>query len=133
MLVRSKSLDTRVPYLKHQRFCTLNLHQCQIVNNTGITIILKIIGFGRNHTYTPDIPGVTTGLMFAHHPYNQDLHDLAEGERMVIIWSSDGSKLLAFSKVRISSPTTVEIKMTGTTTKMVSVDAVDGSGISVTF
>ncbi len=107
------------------------LHQCQIANSTQKTIILKIIGSGLNQNYTPDIPGVQTGLMFALPPQNIDLHDLAEGERMVIVWKSDGSSILTFAKIRLTAPTTIEVKLSGTTTY--SIEATDLNGTSVVF
>jgi hypothetical protein len=108
------------------------LHQCQIVNDTNQTILLKIIGSGPNSNYTPDIPGVQTGLMFAASPQNVDLHNLAEGERVVIVWDSNGSKIKAFQKILLNAPATIRVKLAGTTTTY-SVEAVDGSGNDISI
>jgi len=103
------------------------LYQCQIVNSTGKPIILKIVGAANDANYTPDLQGVETGVLFAAPPQNTDLHFLREGERMVIVWSADGAKLITFSRIKISSITNIDVKLDGAT---VTVKAVASDGAS---
>lgn len=106
------------------------LHPCQIVNETGNTILLKIIGSGLNANYAPDIPGVQTGLMFASPPQNVDLHRLMEGPRVVIVWKSDGSAILTTARITLSAPSTIKVSQ-NTATLRYAIDAQDGSGNSI--
>ena len=92
------------------------LHSCQIVNETGQTIFLKIVGHEPTSYYYPDLFGVETGVLMAAAPLNQDLHLLAEGVRMVLAWNNDGKTLLATQQIEITDPCTISIKV-GSVTK----------------
>ncbi len=102
-------------------------HQCQIVNNTNTTVILKIVGHEPTSNYTPDLPGVNTGLLFALPPLNQDLRSLAAGKRVVILWSSDGSRLLRTHNIDLTAPATIVINL-NSATQTYSVDATGAGG-----
>lgn len=107
-------------------------HQCQIVNSTGQTIILKIVGHEPTSHYTPDLPGVNTGLMFALPPLNQDLRSLAAGKRVVIVWNSNGSQIVTISKIDLVAPATIEVKLNTVTLKM-EISATGNAGQDLTI
>ncbi|HZU36749.1 MAG TPA: hypothetical protein VFA18_12600 [Gemmataceae bacterium] len=78
------------------------------MNNSGQTIWLKIVGHQLEATYTPDLDGVQTGLLFAAAPTNQDTADLEEGMRVVVIWNNLAN-VVHTGNVNINAPSTITI------------------------
>lgn len=84
-------------------------YSTQIVNDSGQTIYLKIVGHEQNAVYMPDLPGVPTGLLFAAPPQNRDIRTLDDGPRVIIVWDNTGSMILAKEEVFINAPSTITI------------------------
>jgi hypothetical protein len=83
-------------------------HLTQIVNNSGQTIWLKIVGHQPDAIYTPDLNGVETGLLFAAPPQNQDTANLDEGLRVVVVWNNVADAVHT-GNVNINAPSTITI------------------------
>jgi hypothetical protein len=109
-----------------------NVFQCQIVNNTGEVIFLKIIGHEPTSQYFPDLAGVDTGIFFADPPLNQDLQTLTAGKRVVIAWSSDGNNIRVVQQFDLSADATIRINK-NSVTQFYSAQTADGSGKSLNF
>jgi hypothetical protein len=86
-------------------------HLTQIVNQTGQTIRLKVVGHQPDAHFYPG----NTGVLFAAAPLNQVTDFLLEGLRAVIVWNNNGSTILGVGQANINGPSTVTIATVGGT------------------
>lgn len=80
----------------------LAAYTCKVINDTGDTIRVKIVGHQPNVEFWPG----TDGTMFVG---DTDKGNLLEGKRAIIVWKNNASKILAMAEVDISAPVTVRI------------------------
>jgi hypothetical protein len=85
-------------------------YPCQVINDTGQTIWLKIIGHEPNVFWSPDLPGPSEGILFAAAPLNQIQAELSEGRRVAVAWDSTGTFVVANTDFNLSGPGTISVK-----------------------
>lgn len=92
-------------------------HACQVVNESGKTVYVKIVGHLPNVEWFPDLQGTNnTGLLFTTAPKNQSDALLNEGVRYLLAWDSSGGFMVAAGQVDVFAPRTITIDAAGNVT-----------------